>query len=269
MTDTTGIIVFADTEPDYIEQAKLLALTARKFSGLATTLVTTDPIEAEEFDGVIIVPEPFTERGMMTAMLATPYDRTAFIYADSLVLSDINTHFNLLDHHDMVFPLPVDYKGLKLSSELYNDRKLIARNNLPDLWSNYFLFKKTPTMQEIAGLLYIVADHWAELKESVCPSYSEENDLYLFFNTMLSAALKLRNQEYKDYGLTFTHMSKQTSNTDNQDLAFKDWFNLLSFWSTDDGHVKVGDYKQTGVWHYSRAFYSKEFDASIRKICLN
>ena len=269
MTDTTGIIVFADTEPDYIEQAKLLALTAKKFSGLPTTLITTEPIEAEEFDGVIIVPEHFTERGMITAMLASPYDRTAFIYADTLVLSDITQHFDLLDHHDMIFPFAVDYKNAKLSSDLYNDRKLITKNELPDLWTNYFLFKKTPTIQEIAGLMYIVVDHWAEIKESACPAYSDDKDLYIIFNILLSIALKLRQQEFRDYGLTFTHMSKQTNNTENIDLAFKDWFNLLSFWATDDGHIKAGDYKQTGVWHYSRAFYSKEFDTSIRKLCSN
>jgi hypothetical protein len=262
-----GIITFAD--PEYIGQAKLLALSAKKFSNLPTTLVTTKPITAEEFEGIVMVPEPFAERGMITAIQASPYNQTAFMYADTLVLSDINVHFDMLDHHDLVFTKPVDYKSQRLSSDLYENRKLITKNDLPDVWANYFLYNKTQELSDMCGLLYLVSDHWKEIKDQACPAYSNDEDMHLLYNTMLSAALKLKKQDPLDYGITFTNMSKQTNNTNIPDLAFKDWYTLLSFWATDDKHIKVGDYNQTGIWHYSNSFYTPEFDTAIRKLCSN
>ena len=261
---TNGIVTFADK--DFIESAKLLAKSAKKFSNLPTTLVTDTPIEASEFDCVIVAPCQYAEQGMITALMSSPYDHTAFIYADSLVLSDITPCFDLLLKQDFVFPKAVDYKSHVLPSTLFNNRHMITKNNMPDVWTNFFLYKKEP-LNQVTREMSTLFDFWKDLKDTVYPDYSNDGALGLHFNVIMSAAMKLLNQSAVSYGVTFTNMSQQTNNLELSHLADKKWHQLLSVWATDDGNVKVENYNQTGVWHYTHDWLDSNHIKAIRKIC--
>lgn len=261
---TKGIITYADQ--DFLESAKLLAITAKKFSNLPTTLVTNQPIEAEEFDHVIVAPCRYAEEGMITALMASPYDQTAFIYADSLVLSDISNYFDMLAHHDYVFSSARDFKSAPLASELYLERNMITKNNLPDVWTNFFLYKKEP-MQEITTLMSTVMELWKDIIVTACPAYGNDSHLKLHFNTVMSIALKTLGKMPMDYNLPFVNMSTQTANVKMGPISEKPWHQLLSYWATDEAHVKVENYIQQGVWHYATGFMDKSKQTRIRQIC--
>jgi len=262
---TNGIVTFADK--DFIESAKLLALSAKKFSNLPTTLVTDTPMEADEFDTIIVTPCQYAEEGMITALMASPYDRTAFIYADSLVLSDITPYFELLGHQDYIFPTASDYKSHALPSTLFNNRHMITKNKLPDIWTNFFLYKKEP-LNQVTCKMSTLFEFWKELKATVCPDYSNDDNLNLHFNVIMAVAMKLLNLPTHSYGTTFTNMSQQTNNVELVHLADKKWHQLLSVWATDDCKVKVENYNQVGVWHYTHKWLDDTRIDSIRKICL-
>lgn len=262
---TNGIITYADA--DFIESAKLLAITAKKFSNLPTTLVTDKPVDANEFEHVIVAPCAYAEEGMITALMASPYDRTAFIYADSLVLSDITPYFAMLEYQDYVFATARDFKSAELPSTLYTERNMITKNNLPDVWTNFILYKKEP-MQEVTQLMSTLMGLWEEIKPTAFPNYANDSVLKLHFNTVMATALKTLGKEVTDYGLPFTNMSIQTANMQLTAVAEKPWYQLLSYWATDDGHVKVENYVQRGVWHYSNGFMDESKQSRIRQLCL-
>lgn len=261
---TNGIVTYADT--DFLESAKLLAITAKKFSNLPTTLVTNQPIEADEFEHIIVTPCRYAEEGMIVSLMASPYDNTAFIYADSLVLSNITPYFAMLEYQDFVFANARDFKSAPLPSALFLDRNMITKNSLPDVWTNFFLYKKEP-MQEVTSLMSTVMELWKDILPTACPNYSNDDYLKLHFNTVMSIALKTLDKKPADYGLPFVNMSMQTANVSLSALAEKPWHQLLSYWVTDEAHVKVENYIQQGVWHYATNFIDQSKQARIRQIC--
>lgn len=261
---TKGIITIAT--PDFIESAKLLALSANKFSNLPTTLVTTEPIEAEEFDKIIIAPGD-VYNAFAVGLLSTPYKQTAFMYADSLVLSDITDYFSALDKVDIVTPNAIDYKGLPLPTELFLDRKMIRKNNLPDAWTNFFLYN-VEGVHELLSVLPNVLNLWDHGIESAFTDfYTIDADIKNKINVSFSIAMRVCGVTHNSYGTKFTNLSKQTNNLSLRHLADKDWHQLLSFWATEDKKVKIENFNQTGVVHYTKTWLNDSKSKSIRELC--
>lgn len=260
---TKGIITIAT--PAYVESAKLLAKTARKFSNLPTTLVTTEPVEAEEFDAIIIVPGN-VYNAFTVGLLSTPYNKTAFIYADSLVLSDITPWFELLTKIDLVTPQAFDFKGIPAPSYLFNDRKIISKNRLPDVWTNFFLYN-VEGIKEVTDMLPTIDELWDDLIMTACSEYSIDTDLKHKINVAFSIAVKMAGLQYYAGGTKFTNLSKQTNNIMTPHLASKDWHTLLSFWATDDNIIKIENFNQTGVVHYTADWLDDSKKKSIASIC--
>lgn len=258
---TKGIITIAT--PDYLESAKLLAASAKKFSNLPTTLITLEPVEASEFDSIIVVPGDL-HTAFAVGLLSSPYDKTAFIYADSLVLSDITVYFDLLDSVDLVTPQAKDFKGLPIGSHLFTDRKMIVKNNLPNVWTNFFLYNKD-AVQDLSNTVADILKGWDSMQDSL--EYVSDADLKNKINTAFSIAVKASGFASNSYGVTFTNLSKQTNNTSLKHLSHKDWFQLLSFWATDDNLVKIENYNQTGVVHYTSNWLDSGKESKIKSIC--
>lgn len=260
---TKGIITIATS--DYLESAKLLAKSARKFSNLPTTLITTEPIEAEEFDNVITVPGDLYN-AFSVGLLSTPYTKTAFIYADSLVLSDITPYFDLLNKVDLVTPVAFDFKGIPVPSYLFNDRKIISKNSLPDVWTNFFLYN-VQGITEVTDLLPNINHLWNDILSASCSEYSIDAELKHKINVAFSIAVQMSGIPYYNGNTRFTNLSKQTNNVMLPHLASKEWHQLLSFWATDDDFIKIENYNQTGVVHYTAGWLDDHKRNSITAIC--
>lgn len=260
---TKGIITVAT--PKYLESAKLLALTASKFSNLPTTLITTEPITADEFDKIVVAPGDVTN-AFAVGLLSSPYKHTAFIYADSLVLSDITEYFTLLDKVDLVTPDAYDFKGQKLDSQLFIERKIITKNSLPDVWTNFFLYR-TEAIKELSNTTSDIIAVWADVLKMSCQEYSVDTELKNKINSAFAISLKACGLNNNAHAVKFTNLSRQTNNTMLKHLADKDWYQLLSFWATDDNLVKIENYIQTGVVHYGSSWLNESRSNSIKQIC--
>ena len=196
-------------------------------------------------------------------VLATPYKHTAFIYADSLVLSDITPYFDLLNTVDIVTPFPIDFKGLPLQSKLFNDRKIISKNNLPDVWTNFFLYT-IDGIKEVTDILpnIVIEEVWNNILQVSCKEYSIDSELKHKINVAFSLAFKMLGIPSYSGNVRFTNLSKQTNNIMLPHLASNDWYKLLSFWATDDNLIKIENYNQTGVVHYTSNWLD---DTKIKK----
>ena len=118
---SNGIITYADSE-QYVKQAVLLAITARKNSNLNTSIVVTDDHLTKDFkqyfDKIYVIEKvDYPERGLLNCLTTSLYDRTLFLYSDTLVLSNISNVFQLLDYSDLVLNKDLlDFKGSKITS---------------------------------------------------------------------------------------------------------------------------------------------------------
>lgn len=257
-----GIITYADSDK-HIKQAVLLAITAKKNSQLPVTVIVPreDIVKdyQQYFDKICVLKSVnFLERGLIDSLTKTPYEYTLFLYSDTLVLSDIKETFDLLDYYDLVMNGDLlDFKGSKISRQLYEQRKIISRNNLPDVWSNAILYKTTDSLLEVNKLTHRIITFWRQFKELYLTDYSIDDKLTLKFNTALSLALKLSDTHVAK-SLTLTTMSKQEENTAHAGWANLEWFKFLNSWILDNGQIKVENYIQTGIWHYGKYWLNDE-----------
>ena len=93
---SNGIITFANNIK-CVEQAILLAVTAKANSQLPVTLIIPTGLDVDEqyFDNVITIElTGVVERELLDALIITPYTNTLFLYSDTLVLSNITDLFS-------------------------------------------------------------------------------------------------------------------------------------------------------------------------------
>jgi len=259
---SNGIITYADSE-QHVRQAVLLSITAKKNSQLNTSIVVPrqDLVDKYQqyFDNVHVIEKVDSiERGLIDGLTASLYDRTLFLYSDTLILSDISNIFQWLDFHDIVLNKKLlDFKGSKITRPLYEQRKIIVRNNLPDVWTNAILYKKTNDFMELTKLTHRIVTFWRQFKEQFLKEYSIDDKLTLKFNVAFSLALKLSDVFYTT-GLELTTLSKQEENTASMSWANLEWFKFLNSWILDNSTIKVENYIQSGIWHYTKNWVNED-----------
>jgi hypothetical protein len=167
----------------------------------------------------------------------------------------------------MVFAQANDFKGQLLKSELYSDRKIIAKNNLPDIWTSVILFDKSENTKRVIARARHVYENWHIYKNNIAKEYNLETGIKQAFNTIMSIAVYLEDEPVAATSFTFNNLSKQPGNLFIKSSATMDWFSYLSFWITDESKFKVENYIQSGIVHMSSAFPFKEYLQRIKQVC--
>jgi hypothetical protein len=267
-----GIVTFADKK-EYIESAVALSVTAKKFNTLPVCLVTTKdamPVAVEYqnyFDKILVLDNADTDYNLIRALEESPYNKTLFLYSDSIVTANISPVFELLSIFSMVFPRATDFKGLPVSSELYDNRKIITKNSLPDIWTSAILYDKSESSKRVLARAKNVYSNWTVYKNNIAKEYNLENGLTSKFNTIISMSVYLEDEPVPDTSFAFSNLSKQPNNLFIKSSATMDWFTYLGFWITDESKFKVENYIQQGIVHTTSAFPAKEYLQRINEVC--
>jgi hypothetical protein len=266
-----GIITYANNE-QYIKQAVILAVTARKNSNLPVSLVVPESVVVDDsfrnyFDTVISLELSVgPDRGLLDTLTNSPYENTLFLYSDSLVLSDINDIYAQLDFYDIVMnDQLLDFKGSNITRQLYEQRKIIVKNNLTDVWSNAILYKKTDNLLEWTKLAHRIITFWQFFRDQHLTEYGIDDKLRLKFNTALCLAMKLADTTVAR-GFPLTTLSMQEENTASLAWANLDWFVFLNAWILDNGQVKVENYVQSGILHYGKSWMNDDIYNRLLKV---
>jgi hypothetical protein len=265
---SNGIITFA-SNAKCVEQAILLAITAKANSHLPVTLVTPTNLNVNEqyFNSVIkIKPTDVLERSLLDTLTITPYTNTLFLYSDTLVLSDISDIFDNLLYSPVVFNRTLlDFKGLPITKQLYSDRKIILKNGLKDIWSNAILYKNIDEFNEFILLAHRIITYWDTFKEQFLTEYSIDDNLKFKFNIVLCLAQKLSDISVSQ-GFNITTLSRQEENTIHYNWAKMNWYKFLNSWILDSGQVKVENFIQHGIWHYTSTWMTDEIYQRLIKV---
>lgn len=255
-----GFLVLAqNSDVDYIRQAYALALSIRSTQPTINniSLVTNDVVPEQylsAFDKII--PIPFGDSASASEWKiqnrwklyhASPYDETIVLDVDMLVLDNIERIWTWVTDRDLFFTSNVlDYKGRKVTDTTY--RKMFVANELPNLYSGMFYFKKSDTVLEFFKLLEFITNNWENMYNRVAPKNMQN---FYSFDVSVAIAAKLMGIDdiitHKLSPFTFTHLKPALQGWDPVPHSCLSQL-LINF--TDSKELYLNNFRQRGVLHY-------------------
>jgi len=259
---TKGIVVLAqnNTTDNYVEQACVLAMSLQVHNSVPISIVTNDNVPDEYkklFDKII--PIPFNDsaensdwkvENRWKLYHATPYDETIVMDTDMLILQNIDTWWKFLSKYEMFFASNVlNYRGERADTSYY--RKTFIENKLPNLFSGFHYFKKCDFAQEFYNWLELVVNNWEafyeqHLEGSTRPKHVSIDVCAAIVTRILDCESTITNKIAKFP--SFTHMKPHCQGWTNVQSS---WQDQVGVYVSKDGSIKIGNYAQTGILHYT------------------
>jgi hypothetical protein len=257
---TKGHLIFAqNSDTDYVRQAYALALTIKRYNKInQTCLMTNDPVPdsyKKVFDYIVEIPwgdsaisHIWKVQNRWKIIHASPFDETLVYDSDMLLFSSNDYWWSLMKDKDLILTKTVyNYKGTPVKNSKL--RKCFVENNLPDLYFGIHYFKKTKRAFEFYKWLDILSKHHEEFYAEFTPKCTQP-----FFSLDVSSAIvtKLLDAE-KEFTLdvpvpSFVHMKKEVQGW--RDYTYS-WKNSVVENFTSSGELKISNFLQTGIFHYT------------------
>ena len=246
---------------DYVKQAYLCALSIRATNpNSKICLITNNTVDKQYsvvFDDIVNIPwedsSQSTEwkvENRWKIYHATPYDRTIVLDTDMLVLENIEHWWNFLKNYKIFFTTNVKtYRGTPLTSVYY--RKAFRNHQLPNLYSGFHYFEKSDEAHNFYKWLEFVMNNW----ELFYGQYAGGNYFQKFASVDVSAAIVTKILDCEEHITSkatypyFTHM--KTHAQDWTILTSERWQDKVGVYLDKDLDLKIGNYKQNGVFHYT------------------
>lgn len=263
-----GFFTIAQGE-DYQRMAYACALSLKisqpeEFSKLSIG-VTKDEIPLinskylEVFDQVVEIPWEDSAKNSSwklenewKTIYMTPYDETIKLDADMLFLNDISHWWKYLAESDGVFATNVKtYRGDTISSDYY--RKVFTENDLPNIYTAFFYFKKNDVNFKLFKLAQFIFDNWEKcFYELLGPEHRPK-----FVSTDVVFALASKILDYQQFNKlptldipTFIHMKSQLQNWPDDQFMQEDWTKMVPIYFNRDCNLSIGNYRQMLPFHY-------------------
>jgi len=226
---------------DYIRMAYVLAmsikLTQPKYNNISVIVSNGEQVQKEWlpfFDKIIYVVEPKEEwkiQNKWQYYKLSPYDETIVLDADMLLFNDITTWWDSFESSDLEFATTTkNYRGENIESDYY--RKTFTRNNLPNLHTALFYFKKTTKNRHFFKFVKLIFENW----EMFYNKLLKDPPKFLSGDVAYSLAASLFFYRSWNTFLTFTHMRGRLQD----DNIFKEWNKeLLSFFTNYHGKIEL------------------------------
>jgi hypothetical protein len=272
---TKGIVVLAQNNEtdDYVEQACLLAMSLQIHNDVRISLITNDQVPEEYislFDKIIPIPfgdsaedSEWKVENRWKIYHASPYDETIVMDTDMLVLQNIDVWWNFLSNYEMYFTSKVlNYRGETANTDYY--RKTFVENNLPNLFSGFHYFKKCEFAQEFYTWLELVVNNWETFYEQHLESPSRPKHLSIDVCAAIVAKI-LDCESFITNKISkfpsFTHMKQHCQGWSSVQSS---WQDQMGVYISKDGSLKIGNYLQTGVLHYTEKDFVEKSPALER-----
>ena len=229
----------------------------------------------EVFDQVIEIPwgdhaktSDWKLENEWKAINMTPYDETIKLDADMLFPSDISQWWKVLEESDGVFATtPRTYRGEIITNDHY--RKTFTENNLPNIYTAMFYFKKNKVNHELFKLAEDIFNNWESyFYEFLLPEHRPR-----IVSTDVVFALAAKIMDYEQLNQfpntivpTFVHMKSLLQGWPNDQFMIEDWTKMIPSYFNRDGTLKIGNYTQTLPFHYHvKDFVSDKMIATMER----
>jgi hypothetical protein len=182
---------------------------------------------------------------------------------DMLVLQNIDVWWDFLANYEMFFTSNVlTYRGDIADTSYY--RQTFIDNNLPNLFSGLHYFKKCEFAQEFYAWLELVVNNWEafyeqHLKSDTRPKHVSIDVCAAIVTRILNCTEVITNNTAKFP--SFTHMKPYCQGWKEVNSS---WQDQMGVYIDIAGSLKIGNYAQTGILHYTESDFLEKSPAIER-----
>lgn len=242
---------------DYVKQACFLATSIRYFNkGQNISLITNDQVPKKYlhlFNKIIPIlhddakDELWKIQNRTKFYDMTPYTQTIVMDVDMIVTRDITNWWKYLNHFNMYFVSNVKtYRNSKIDSDYY--RKTFTRNNLPDIYSGIFYFRKNKFSKIFFHLLKTVVNNWKTFYSLYTPNQPQKFCSIDVSCAIVCKLLGIEKEVTDDKNIvSFVHMKPMIQGWTSSPIK---WTSKLNWQLTDTKELIVGNSIQRDVFHY-------------------
>lgn len=266
MSDKGYLVIAQNNDTcDYIRQAYALGLSiintqssVKKLSVAVTSPEDVLPKYRKIFDEIITIPfdddaaySDWKIENKWKYYHISPYKETVILDTDMIFTNDISYWWDILQTRDIwSCSNPLTFRGERIIKNHY--RKPFEENNLPNIYSAFFYFKKCKLASEFFCLLNNIFKNWHEYYNEFLDKF---NPGFLSGDVAFAIAAKILKIEdlicENNYIFpTFVHMKSYTQNTNISSIGV-DWTEHLHSTFTDYGEIFVSNYLQYYPFHYT------------------
>lgn len=264
-----GYIVIAQNTDtvDYLQQAYALALNLKLTQSTVNNLTVCVDSKTKKlitskhkkvFDHIVDIPwndeaadASWKINNKWKYLHMTPYEETVILDTDMIFPTDVSHWWDILSQRDIWATTKVrTYKGEVVSSDYY--RKYFTLNNLPNVYTAFFYFKKSELTSELFAMTEIIFQNWQRFFFKYMPKGKPD---FLSGDVAFALAMKLLGIEHLctreniDAVPTFVHMKSHIQNVPTS-LIDENWSNTLPTYYRSYKDFHVGNFAQTLPFHY-------------------
>lgn len=250
-----------NSDVDYVQQACVAAMSIKVSNPTSKiALITNDQVPSkytELFDHIVDIPwnDEATEsvwkvENRWKIYHATPFDETAVIDTDMLVLNDLSHWYELLQDKDLFYVDKVlTYRGNLADNTYY--RKAFRNHHLPNLYAGFHWFKKSDQAHKFFKVVETIMHNWELFYGQFAGGkYFQKWPSIDVSSAIAAKILHCENDiTLKTSFPTFTHMKLHNQGWDK--LWVDSWQKQLGVYFDDDCNLTIGNYTQSGIFHYT------------------
>lgn len=259
---TRGVVLLAQNNSlhDYVKMAYALSLSLKisQNCDISVSLITNDKVPKKYltvFDNIIPVPKDDSAinsswkiENRSKIYQASPYEETIVLDTDMLVMCDISYYWDVFKDYDIYFTSKVfTYRGELITNDHY--RRVFTNNNLSNLYTGLHYFKKSSKAEEFYNWMDFIINNWQEFYGSCflrsCPKSPSMDVIAALTAKVLGCDKHVTN--HKDT-VSFVHMKPMLQ---GWKIPPDNWTDILDSSINDLGHLKVGNYRQDRIFHYT------------------
>lgn len=255
MNSKGHVFLAQNSKTNYVNQAYCLAASIKRLNCINETCIITNDFIPEDylwaFDHVVTIPwsddaieSDWKIENRWKIIHATPFKEN-LVYDTDMLLMTSNDHWWDSFFNDVALTTTVyDYKGRVITSDYY--RKVFTANNLPNVYTGIHYFKKSNRSFEFYKWLEIITKNYQEFYKKFANN-NQQKFCSMDVNAALAVKFMSAEKEFSNNVLSFTHMKSALQGWTSVPSSWRD---VLSYDITNDLKLKVGNFLQTGVFHY-------------------
>lgn len=265
-----GYIVIAQNtkKVNYLDQAYALALNLKLTQSEVDRLTvcvdehTKKQISKKHhmvFDNIITIPwkddakdTDWKVHNKWKYLYMTPYEETVVLDTDMIFPVDVSYWWDIMAERDVWFTTNVrTYRNEIVTGDFY--RTYFRANNLPDVYTAFFYFKKSTLTSELFAMTEIVFQHWQRFFYKYMPAGKPD---YLSGDVAFALAVQILGVEHlctKSHVTsmpTFVHMKSHVQNIKDYRMS-PDWTDSLPTYYNNCRDFKIGNFQQLLPFHYT------------------
>tara|TARA_B100001057_G_scaffold436947_1_gene468416 strand:+ start:2128 stop:2970 length:843 start_codon:yes stop_codon:yes gene_type:complete len=267
-----GYLIIASGK-DYVTQACMCAMSIKHTQEINNiSIVTNDKVPKKYqslFDKIIDIPwivegddTYYLTEQRWKAFHVTPYEETVVLDTDMVFLDDVSRWWKILNNFDVFLTTKVfTYRKQKVTSDFY--RKAFVENKLPNFYCGFHYFKQNDIAldyyKDLEKICHKHTDYYKKFVPKAKPQTTNSKGETFILSSMdinhSIATLHGHFEQLSNDAIYFTHMKSKVQNVDNIGL---NWTDSIPFYMTDDLELKVGNFLQQGIFHYTENKFCKD-----------